>query len=168
MKKQEKEKSVWSVQAHPGSPPENLSYWTWGCGCMSTAGTSGLPQANRTSHWYCWWGRIWASLWLGNLFSCPQKPHSSQGLGTHCTTQTNTLWVVPVRSFLLWPGQAALCLYRGILQTTQVTGAAASPPELQPSWVSGLQLGRQPACWGMFEARPLRQTSAFNKVPQDF
>lgn len=72
MKKRE-EKYVRSVLAWPERPTENFSYWTWACRCVSTAGTNGLPQVNTASLGYYWRGRIWASLWLGNLFSCPQR-----------------------------------------------------------------------------------------------
>lgn len=46
MKKQEREE-ICVVSSNT----ENISHWAWGCGYVSTAGSSGLPQVSGTSHW---------------------------------------------------------------------------------------------------------------------
>lgn len=146
---------------------ENISHWAWGCGYVSTAGSSGLSQVSGTSHWILlttipailwYWGQCFPVLkdlplpraWAPTV---PQEQTCQRG---HCCCDLGKLFCVSVEAPMAPHNQ-------GRAQELQYLPRSCTLP-----WVSGLQLGTQPARWGMFEARPLRQTSAFNKVPQDF
>lgn len=145
----EKKESVWSVLAQPGSSPENLSHWTWACGCVSAAETSGLPQVNRTSHWIMLTGQDLGQPVTGQSVFLSSKISLFPGLGHplyHISkyAQTGASKVIPA---VTW-ASCSVFISQLPWHPTNNTGnrsCSISPPSCTPSWVSGLQPGRQPA-----------------------